>query len=304
MTRATLNTLNCIVGEVRAWKDVWIIRDAFINETFDTLFSMKNQAKEEKRAKPYIFDYYNVKCFAVDPLSASSDVIANLINCMIRAINENAKLPRHIIVIPENNLVKHFNNYGYGINLISGGCLSYITCQMECVIEGQKDELRCKRPGAVAPSEPKIIWVKMFNRTANPSKELAVRVKFNTALKNILANKRNHYIIDVTNAMYKSDYFSQNNRITARGKSRFWMEIDQVIEDFNSQKRSLRPVSMDIGKTGDKPSWTTSAVSSGKQLRQVGVAKPTQIYKMPPPPPESTSKMAKTGQHKTYGHRY
>ena len=71
---------------------------------------MKNKAKEEKRAKPYIFDYYNVKCFAVDPLSASSDVITNLINCVIRAVNENAKLPRHIIVIPENNLVKHFDN--------------------------------------------------------------------------------------------------------------------------------------------------------------------------------------------------
>ena len=173
---------------------------------------------------------------------------------------------------------------------------------MECVIKGRKDELRCKRPGAVAPNEPKLIWVKMFNRTANPSKELAVRVKFNTALENILASKRNHYIIDVTNAMYKSDYFSQNNRITARGKSRFWMEIDQAIEDFDSQKRSLRPVSMDISKTVEKPSRTTSAVSSSKQLRQVGVAKPTQIYRMPPPPPGSARKMAKANQDKTYGH--
>ena len=173
---------------------------------------------------------------------------------------------------------------------------------MECCIESRKDKLRRKKPGALAPNEPKFIWIKMFNRTTNPSKELAVRSKFNTTLENILASKRHHYIVDVTNAMYKSDYFSQNNRITARGKNRFWVEVDQAIEDFDFQKRSLRPVA-EVGKNQSTFKPSTGPVST-KQLRQVGVVTPNRAYKMPPPPPDSGLRKQNSHDKQDKGRRY
>ena len=54
--------------------------------------------------------------------------------------------------------------YGYGASLVIGKVLGYIINATSCLIESHKEELRKARPGAINPSEPKIIWVSLLGK--------------------------------------------------------------------------------------------------------------------------------------------
>ena len=74
---------------------------------------------------------------------------------------------------------------------------------------------------------------------------LAVRVKYNKILENILAGKRNHYIMDMSNDVVHPWNFMYNNIINARGKDDMWHAVDHLIEEFDYRKENFLPIPSD-----------------------------------------------------------
>ena len=66
--------LSCIAGEVKAFKDLWIIGDQFVNEVFHALQELQQSAKINKKRGPFIYDEFNVRCFTSNPLSPVKNV--------------------------------------------------------------------------------------------------------------------------------------------------------------------------------------------------------------------------------------
>ena len=159
-----------------------------------------------------------------------------------RGLNEYVHLPRMVIIVPDADLLRFFNHYTFGITEIAEHCINWLIVTMERGIEARKDALRRRRQGAVNPNEPKVIWIKMLNRVNGTSKMMKFRHKFNDALEQMLANRKCHYIMDVSEVLASPQNFTDRNLINARGKEVFWREVNKVIEDFDKQKISLRPV--------------------------------------------------------------
>ena len=222
--------------------------DDFLHKIFKTFIDMKADASDGKRTMPYIYDYYHLSYFMENPLSSQRNTMANIYNSLICTLNmktdltKNYQLPRFIIVIPEADILKHINYFSYGISTIIGKCLNWIITEMERVVDARKDELRRKNPGAVAPNEPKIIWVAMMNRPhISYNDMMSVCTKYNKILRDLLAIERNHYFLDFSNKMQQPANFLPSNRITARGKEMFWNELDLNIERFDCYKIKLHP---------------------------------------------------------------
>ena len=64
--------------------------DIFINEIFYALpEANKNKYKLDK-VQLYLYDYYNVQCFASNPLTKPKESPARLVNSLIHASNDNS----------------------------------------------------------------------------------------------------------------------------------------------------------------------------------------------------------------------
>ena len=93
-----------------AINDVWFIGDRFLNDIYHTFPGMRNHAKLAKEPLPYLYDYFNISVFTTNPESMLKDVLARLVNCVVKALNDNNKLPRFIVVIPNDNNLQHIKS--------------------------------------------------------------------------------------------------------------------------------------------------------------------------------------------------
>ena len=248
VTRSLRKTLPIISGEVTALRSVWLIDDDFLTEMYPIFAKMKNRAKISNRSVPFLFDYYNITCFTTNPLSVLTDTMTRIVNCVIKGLNESARLPRFIIVIPDLDVVRHVNEFGKGMTVVNRAAIKWIINQITRAVTAKHEDLVKKRPGVViSVTEPKFVWVKMVQRPMQNSNWSNARSKFNKLLENALVDKHNHYILDVNQALSANPgFFSSYGKLSGSGKVKFWQELDLQLEEFNNRKRSLRPIHQEM----------------------------------------------------------
>ena len=81
------------VDEVEAFKDAWMIGDAFINNIWHMFPAMYEEAIVANSEKPYLFESYNVECFSYDQESETTtrNVLARIVNAFIKALNNKKR---------------------------------------------------------------------------------------------------------------------------------------------------------------------------------------------------------------------
>ena len=112
---------------------------------------------------------------------------------------------------------------------------------MKKTVQIKKDDLFKKRQGVVESSEPKFLWLKMIDWVRGYHKVLTVRKKFNDAMENVLVYKRSHYILDVNLKINDASYFTDLNALNGDGRVCFWIETDQLLEQFTRDKDKFIP---------------------------------------------------------------
>ena len=186
----------------------------------------------------------------ISQLSPSYNMLAHILNSIIKGLNASPKLPRLLIIVPENDILKFIVHYGFGISMLTGRCLNWLITSIVHAVEARKEEIRKCRPGALNNSEPKIVWVKMFDHPKVQDRMYAVREKYNNMLEEVLALKRNHYILDINNTMAQAKYFLLNGLITARAQRVFWQKLDEDMELLDYHELPLEP----NPRQGNRPS--------------------------------------------------
>ena len=153
-------------GDALAINDLWIVGDVFVNKNYYMLPQMKNEAKLARRQVPYIYDYFNVSCFTPNPDSIVRNVLSRFVNCVTKALNENVKLPRLILVISDGDIIQFVRKIADTdhVELFVDSALKWIINQMTRAIDTAKDNIQRHKPGAVLSYEPKIIWIKMMDK--------------------------------------------------------------------------------------------------------------------------------------------
>ena len=109
-------------------------------------------------------------------------------------------------------------------------------------VEAKKQNLTDVKHGAVAPSEPKYVWVKMLDCPNGFDRLLAAKNIFNNTLESLLVTRKYHYIIDINHRMVQPRNFTLENKLNADGRNTLWNEIDSQLKNFDYQRITLKPL--------------------------------------------------------------
>ena len=220
-----------ISGFMPTAKDIWILGDAFIAEAFSAFSNMNMEAKGNRSPDPYLYQYYNVHCLHENMLSTNKNVLSQLVNATIKTLNAQPRLLRFLVCVPDLDVFKYVNHFGFGISHILGTCINWIIKNIEQAIDSKKDEYRRRRPGVLIPNEPKIVWVCIPHQPGHDQTKI---VKFNTILEDILVGKHNHYIIKPGSQVSAMANFNFHHKMmNDKGKDIFWNNLDWQLECFD-----------------------------------------------------------------------
>ena len=114
---SVLNSNFIFADNVEAYHDVWVLGDTFLKETVNSLIALNNSASSKHCTPPYLFQQYNVKPFYNVKISAARG-LACLLNPLLEALNEQARLPKYIIMIPDKYIIVETKSYGFGASYI------------------------------------------------------------------------------------------------------------------------------------------------------------------------------------------
>ena len=173
---------------IETYHDVWILGDAFLKEAVNALRALENAGKANSKAKTYLYQQYNVKTY-YNVNSSASKGVAHLLNPLLEALNDRARLPKYIIMIPDKDLIVESKSYGFGASYILGSAIYFIIRQTEMLLSRRRIDLTDKNPGALINDKYlQIIWIHMLKRPSRISllgqgKALALRGRFNAILE-------------------------------------------------------------------------------------------------------------------------
>ena len=234
--------LYCIADNVQAIFDIWILGDEFVKEVFSEFESIKLKAKKDRNIPPlYIQEYYNVIPYYVT--SGVPNVAARLVNSLVEALNERDRLPKFIIVMIDRDLIMNIDVFQNDAVKVLRDVTQWVVHQMNILVRRRKAELLEKKPGAVYTGDPSIIFMKMICRIDKftPRSKLdlvyGLRAKFNDALNAGAARIEQHML--TLNSCNTSSHFDIWGKLSHRGRSAIWHEIDDLLERFDEGRVKL-----------------------------------------------------------------
>ena len=235
-----------IADNVEALQDIWVIGSCFLRSIANTFVTLKNQAKINKKPLPYFDDYYNARCFyQYTANSHSTNAYAALLNSLIEAMNQFARLPAYIIFIPDWDICTTISRFSYGVSNVIHTDSKYLFDEITVLLKHRKEDLLSKKMGAIASmKESKIIWVEMIDRPPTKdhhtkNKIIDQRSKYNF-ITNELAADAGHFVMDIASCKSTS-HFDRQSHLTSHGKEVYWKELDFLFKKFDRGELSLLP---------------------------------------------------------------
>ena len=183
---------------------------------------MQHKAQSVRQQVPYIYDYYNVSCFTPNPNSLVTDVLARMVNCLVKALNDALQLPRLIVIIPDSDILKFVicKSEDHTSMLVTT-TITWVINQMIRAVNAKKDNLKCRKPGSIVYNEPKLIWISMIDCVGFRAEDLSLRDLFNKCLADILSDKEFHYLMDMNAAMMDLGNLDRWGDLNTYGKQQF-----------------------------------------------------------------------------------
>ena len=229
-----------------AVKDVWLLGDCFIMKNFHELVDINREASMDKRNKPYIEQYYNIVPQFPTDSSKPKNVFLRLADTIITVVNECKRLPRFVIIMLDNDMLKELCRLQSGftepakMDVDIKKSINWLVNFVDRTITPLKTDMYYKKPGSAMAAKPKYIWVKALPANANNKVEF-FRNFFNKCLENKLATKRHSYILDATEIVHEEGTFDMDGNLLPAARVEFWNELSQQIDLFNKCKLDLHP---------------------------------------------------------------
>ena len=183
------------------------------------------------RLELYLHQKYNVKDYYVDNQFSNENALLRIHNAVVKAINDNSRLPRTIIIIPGVEFFKSLDHVDYGVSMIIGKCMDWLITNIECLIRTRKMDLFHVRQGAVEKLEPKIIWVSMITTGQRNFQPLVG--KFNAILEQSLFQAGCGFFLKSMN--FHPSLWDRNNTLNHDGRIHYWRHISKILKGFDEQ---------------------------------------------------------------------
>ena len=209
-----------IVGYIRGAEQLWLLGDEFLTKAYGHFNGVAN----EEAGIYFTKDHYEVKMFAGNNLDPEiTTPLARIRSEFIKAVEEHILLPKVVVIILDNDLIKHADrNSSYVYSTL----IHWLASEFNKIVEVQKDRLPIK---AKKLDGPTFIWIappQNINFVDNDE-----RVKMEKSMRKMINIQNNHMLLRMVNI------WEPNNRnlywkgkFTEVGFEKLWYSIDSAIQ--------------------------------------------------------------------------
>ena len=217
---------------------MWLVGDRFLKEIFYSLPAMRNERKNTKTQQLFIYEQFNVHGIFPSNFHSMKSALGRVINTCIYGLNKFEKLPKLLLVILDKDLLDDIKIEESGSSIPLGMAIEWLVGEMDKMINRKRLMMKDVKPGSITNAEPKLLWLKMI---ARPRTEARGRLKFDDILEDILATRKNHFILQPDDFIDRN-HFNRLDDLTVSGREEFWRCVDQNIKNFEKEQISLIPL--------------------------------------------------------------
>ena len=205
---------------------MWIIGDSFVGATGDHYFQRPGQTLQRPH---YIKEQYDTSLSFnnkhYDPI-----LLSRLRNVLAKLISDKQLLPKAIILILDNDLIRYADHDKDGFNHIMTKYIIWLADAMVDLIDSYKEKLSTK---SKKENYPKILWVESPLHTHFEDNHL--RKKYNSCLQETLDNYQMVMPIRLKKEWNADDIrLFEHNRFTSLGLIKYWSSIDLSFKHWDT----------------------------------------------------------------------
>ena len=218
--------------QLKNTKGIWFVGDQFLIKSYGKYFQNK-ELKDQ-----YVQSNFEAKMIAGYE-TWNKSYVGRVRNALIRGFNENGTLPRYLVFILDNELIKAIQDDADDSStfiLIISKMLNWLTNQVERATAAMKDTLPSKSKREL---EPQIIWI-----AAPVHADLSdnhCRKKFNEILKESIEKFKDMKVLKALRGWdYKDPELvsSSGNNYTGLRVARLWGAIDSAIKFWEGHAKN------------------------------------------------------------------
>ena len=164
---------------------------------------------------------------------ANSNVIGRVRNCLVKAINDQILLLKHILLVLETDLIKAADHYTDGISTVIGQMAEWVVNQMHRLIMAHKEKLATK---ARKFKYPQIFWIAAVHHVSLDSDENFYRKKVNLCLYKVAAMYQEVNVLMLHTWDAQDRALISDGWFTAKGYKAYWESIDAAFQKFEKDQ--------------------------------------------------------------------
>ena len=193
----------------------------------------------------YCSDWFDIKLFHATSYNTHlRDFMARLHNTFAGALNDKTRLPRAIIIVLDNDMIKYINLNGYGISMAYGKLFHYIFSEFNKMIATRKDQFPLK---AMKEHTRELLWINPpFHSSFTNNSQCNKFTKAMDTMAAIYADNWSLQLKRIWDTQARDLYLDQAHYYSAKGLVTYWMAVDCTIKFWDT---ALGP----IHKTKQKP---------------------------------------------------
>ena len=231
-----------IIGEVHGAEQVWFIGDNFAARSLCKYFLLVNDCDDltdKKENEPctstgnsgkfFLTEHYEVKVFCNSKFSsATTNLLVCLQNTFVAAINKNKLLPKYIILVLDDDLIKYLNFSGPSVSQLLGNWLEWLTKQFTQAVYNRKKVLPTKAKNSTSPC---IYWCLAPGHSCFSLSNNELCKKHNLCLETLLRGRSDMWVIKMKDHWnFQDSTLVKSDSISESGLYAYWGGVDAAFK--------------------------------------------------------------------------
>ena len=141
---AELKTVHCFAGNIRGYEHIWILGDDFVARTAGPHFQHNYETKQKLG---YIRAHYDTTIICSGTTSRDlmeDNILGRIHNNYVQAVEDQVLLPKAVIIVLEDDMIKTANHFKKGSSTIFDNWLKWITNDLFKITAAYKEKLPTK----------------------------------------------------------------------------------------------------------------------------------------------------------------
>ena len=216
-----------MADEIDCYENLWVLGDNFTARTIRDGLILRD--KDEM----FMTTHFNITpCGSNRFTSNNTNMLSRIENGLIKALNDNIKLPKYIIIVLDDDIIEHLGYKSYGVLEMFGDWINYLIKSFKKAVHDRKSKLP---RGAIRFEYPMFYWAEIPMHSTFSNNE--AREKFNFTLATAVKLVPTMRVIKLKNIWDFQDMrvASPSGILSTYGVTAYWNAIDNAFK-FNALK--------------------------------------------------------------------